>query len=157
MRFDLSKLEIAPLAEPDLASIMQMAELLEEAPHWPLDSYAELTAKNPSVPRITLVARDKQAGEAIGFVTARLVPPEAELESVGVRKDFQRCGVGRRLLAALSRELSRQGVETVYLEVRASNLAALGLYRTFGFAQTGSRPSYYTDPVEDAVLMSLQV
>jgi ribosomal-protein-alanine N-acetyltransferase len=85
-----------------------------------------------------------------------LIPPEAELESIAVARNVQRHGIGRRLLHALTRELQHQGIEELLLEVRASNLPAIGFYRTANFKQTGIRPRYYIDPQEDAVLMSLR-
>ena len=48
---------------------------------------------------------------------------------------------------------AREGATRATLEVRASNAAALGLYRSFGFAVRGRRPNYYTNPVEDALIL----
>src|SRR5208283_1665679 len=142
--------------ESKLASVIQLAEVLEETPHWPPDSYLGLTSRNASVRRIALVAQDAEGGEAAGFVIARLSPPEAELESIGVATDLQRHGVGRRLIEALIEELERTRVEKLYLEVRFSNTTALAFYRSMGFVETRRRPSYYADPQEDAVLMELR-
>jgi ribosomal-protein-alanine N-acetyltransferase len=64
--------------------------------------------------------------------------------------------LARHLFAALAVELALAGILEIILEVRASNAAALGLYRLLGFAETGRRPRYYHDPVEDAVLMRLK-
>ena len=157
MNLDPSRLEITPLEESKLADVIRMVELLEETPHWPLDSYLELLTSKSSVLRISLVARDTRADEGIGFATARLIPPEAELEFIGVTREFQRHGVGSRLFSALASELRLQGVEELHLEVRASNLSAIGFYRSLGFVRTGTRPRYYTDPMEDAVLMTLRI
>jgi len=157
MKFDPSKFEIAPLDASKLESVIQIAESLEETPHWTLDSYAELASKTPSVPRITLVAQDSQDGEVAGFVIARLTPPEAELESIGVAAVLQRRGVGRRLMEALIERLKQPRVERLYLELRVSNAPALVFYRSLGFVETGRRPDYYADPKEDAVLMELRI
>jgi len=157
MKFDPARLQIVPLDESRLASVIRIAESLEETPHWPLDSYIELASKSRSTPRITLVAQDAQAGEVVGFVIARLTPAEAELESIGVAAAVQRRGVGRRLMEALIEELDQSRIEKLYLEVRASNEGALAFYRSIGFVGTGRRPSYYADPQEDAVLMKLRI
>jgi [ribosomal protein S18]-alanine N-acetyltransferase len=160
-------LEVVPLDASHLASVIQIAEILEEAPHWPLDSWVELTGRVPSVRRIALVARDSApAGPGIapeieheiaGFVIARLLPPEAELESIGVAMQWQRRGIGRRLVVALVGELENAGVEKLHLEVRTSNGIAIAFYLSLGFTETGHRPRYYADPVEDAVLMELRL
>jgi ribosomal-protein-alanine N-acetyltransferase len=156
MRFDPSKLEIVPLDDSNLARVIQIAETLEEAPRWTLGSYNELVSKKPSVPRIALVAQDTHTGEVAGFVIARPIPPEAELENIGVAVGYQRQGIGQRLMRVLAGELGRTGIEKLYLEVRASNASAQAFYRSIGFVQTGLRPSYYVDAVEDAVLMELR-
>jgi ribosomal-protein-alanine N-acetyltransferase len=62
--------------------------------------------------------------------------------------------VGGRLLGAVAEELLKHRVAEVHLEVRSSNERALRLYRRSGFEETGRRTGYYSDPVEDAVLMS---
>ena len=89
-----------------------------------------------------------------GFLIGRGVPPEFEILYVSTSKDFRRKGVGGALLEALERI---ESIETVYLEVRASNHAAIGLYRKAGFSQTGIRARYYREPEEDAVLMCREI
>ena len=69
----------------------------------------------------------------------------------------QRHGLARRLFAELAAELGWAKITEILLEVRASNDSALGLYRCLGFVETGRRPRYYQDPVEDAVLMRLRL
>jgi ribosomal-protein-alanine N-acetyltransferase len=91
----------------------------------------------------------------VGFLIAVVVEPEAELESIAVAR--QRRGTGRRLMQALVEQLEQAGVTRIFLEVRASNQAARGLYQALGFSETGRRRAYYADPVEDAVLMSRPV
>ena len=92
-----------------------------------------------------------------GFVVAVLVPPEAELETIAVVESAQRLGVGRQLLQGLADELRTQQAKSLNLEVRASNLAALRVYRSQEFEEIGRRKRYYSDPEEDAVLMRLRL
>jgi ribosomal-protein-alanine N-acetyltransferase len=63
--------------------------------------------------------------------------------------------VARQLLARQLAELARGGVRHVFLEVAASNTAALGLYRDMGFLEAGRRPGYYRRKhgTEDALIM----
>ncbi len=99
--------------------------------------------------------------ELIGFAIVRLLAPESELESIAIRTNAHGRGFGSSLLSAILQELKRArpetGVEQVDLEVRASNAAALGLYRQAGFRETGRRRGYYADPIEDAVLLTLDL
>ena len=91
----------------------------------------------------------------IGFVCYWVVFDELHLLDVAVEPAYRRRGVGRRLVAhALARGVE-QAVRRAMLEVRLSNEAAGRLYEGFGFRMTGTRPKYYTNPVEDARLLEL--
>ncbi len=86
---------------------------------------------------------------------ASLLPPEAELELIAVDPAAQRLGLAQQLFAELAQELRAARWNEMILEVRASNLPALALYRKLGFVETGRRKDYYQIPVEDALLMRL--
>lgn len=146
-------LEIRPMTAADLPRVLEIAASLPAAPHWPLSAYRNALDPQIAPARIALVA----AGPAAlhGFALASLLAGQAELETVAVAPSSQRRGIARELLAALLAALRQAGIRQVFLEVRASNHPARALYSCFGFEQTGSRPHYYADPVEDAILMSL--
>lgn len=143
-------------AEADVVRLAEIAAGLEQAPQWPRSAYGSLL-DTPDRERIALVAEEAESGSVAGFVVARLVPPEAELESIAVEGNSQRRGVARKLFSALAAALCRSGVAEIILEVRAGNEAALGFYRALGFVTDGRRKGYYADPVEDAVLMRLRL
>lgn len=100
------------------------------------------------------VALDTE-GAVAGFLIAGVLPPEIEISTVAVRGDLRRQGIGRSLLGQLLEKGAKRGCDTVFLEVRASNRAAIGLYRSLGFEEYGVRKRYYSAPVEDAILMRL--
>jgi [ribosomal protein S18]-alanine N-acetyltransferase len=85
------------------------------------------------------------------------VPPRAELETIVVAPSARRSGVGAALMYAMVDQLKTNGAAEVTLEVRASNLSAVSLYRSLGFIAAGTRTGYYVDPVEDAVIMRLEL
>jgi len=149
------ELRIRPMAAEDLARVMEIAQSLKNAPHWPLAAYR--AALDPlSLPRrVARVA--EEAGAVVGFAVAVLLPPQVELEMIGVAAESQRRGLARQLFAALAEEFGRARMTEVILEVRASNRPALGLYGSLGFKESGRRRRYYADPVEDAVLMNLAI
>jgi [ribosomal protein S18]-alanine N-acetyltransferase len=157
MSFDAAKIEIRSLEAADLDTILGIAEILEDAPHWSLDRYEEVLRMDSPRSRIGLVAWEPRSREVIGFAVASLVTPEAELESIAVAAREQRRGVGRRLLEVLGELLWQRGVAELLLEVRASNAAAIAFYQSQNFRQVGIRPGYYADPEEDAVLMALRL
>lgn len=140
----------------DLDRILEIAGELNEAPRWSRNAYLAALGTEAAFPRIALVAEDPGTGSVAGLAVAGLFQPQAELEMIAVTPRLQRLGVARKLFAALTAELLAAQVTEVFLEVRPSNLAALAFYRSLGFAETGRRPRYYHDPVEDAALMSLR-
>ncbi len=94
-------------------------------------------------------------GQAMGYAVLMQGVDDAELLDIGIAAQHQRRGFGRVVLEAmlaLARELGKQ---RVVLEVRASNVAAISLYRALGFAEIGLRRDYYaaTNGREDALLM----
>ena len=92
-------------------------------------------------------------GEPIAYIIGQKIPPEAEIYRIAVRPDKRQRGIGYRLLSyALKTELG-SGVETVFLEVRESNIPARALYRAYGFTEVSIRKNYYQNPTENAVIM----
>ena len=140
----------------DLDRVMEIAQSLKDAPRWPRTAFLSALDPKSTPRRIALVTVGKQL-TVTGFAVASLLPPQAELETIAVVASEQRHGLARRLLDEMVEKLSLAGVCEVILEVRASNLPALGLYRRLGFVETGRRPRYYQVPAEDAVLMRLRL
>ena len=139
----------------DIDRVAEIAQSLHAAPKWPRGAYVEALDPAAGLPRVPLVAVDIASGAVAGFLVASIIPPQAELESIAVDPAFQRRGVAKVLFAALAAELEPVRVTEVILEVRASNFPAVALYGTLEFTETGRRPRYYADPIEDAALMSL--
>ena len=79
----------------------------------------------------------------VGFVIGQLAADEAEILSIGVAKEWQRHGLGRRLIQGLARAAARAEAKTIHLEVAADNIPALVLYHHLGFKEAGRRKDYY--------------
>jgi [ribosomal protein S18]-alanine N-acetyltransferase len=141
----------------DIDQVIALAAELKDAPQWPRSAYVAALEPTSTPRRLGLVAVDASAGEIVGFTVASLLPPQAELEVVAVGEGAQRRGIGSKLLAWVGAELKAAGVAEFMLEVRTSNCAGLGLYRSLGWRETGVRPRYYADPEEDAVQMCLEL
>ena len=80
---------------------------------------------------------------------------ECHIVTIGVRRNFRRRGIGELLLLDCLEICTQNLIRTVTLEVRASNGAAQALYSKYGFAVQGRRKSYYTDNLEDALIMTV--
>jgi Fur family transcriptional regulator, ferric uptake regulator len=97
---------------------------------------------------------------AWGFILGRVTADEAEVLALGVARERQRLGIGRRLVEKLCRAAARRGARRLYLEVAEGNAAAHALYARLGFEETGRRRGYYvrTDaPAEDAINLRLEL
>lgn len=96
-------------------------------------------------------------GEMAAFAITQIVLDEATLFNIAVDPAFQRRGLGRELLERVIDEVEKRGVATLWLEVRASNAAAIALYESLGFNEATIRRNYYptADGREDAIIMAL--
>ena len=81
-----------------------------------------------------------------GFILARLAAGEAEILTVAVAKSLRRHGIGHRLVDETLRRLHTERAQSLFLEVDGGNLAAIKLYKRFGFKKVGERPAYYEGP-----------
>ncbi|ECG8588530.1 ribosomal-protein-alanine N-acetyltransferase [Salmonella enterica subsp. salamae] len=98
-------------------------------------------------------------GRMAAFAITQVVLDEATLFNIAVDPHFQRRGLGRMLLEHLIDELEKRGVVTLWLEVRASNVAAIALYESLGFNEATIRRDYYptAEGREDAIIMALPI
>ena len=90
--------------------------------------------------------------EIRGVILGLCIGSEAEITDVAVSTRFRRAGLGRALVRAFIDVIQRRASESVFLEVRPSNVAALALYDGEGFSSVGRRPRYYGDG-EDALVL----
>ena len=105
-------------------------------------------------PERYLLVTAKQAGELLGYAGLEYVLDEGYLTDVAVFPAVRHQGVGRSLLLELERRGRELGLSFLTLEVRAGNAAAIALYRSLGYKEAGRRRGFYTDPREDALLMT---
>ena len=137
----------------DVPEVLKIAASLPEAPHWPEDAYAVALDADAAPKRIALVVEHPHVG-VCGFLVTVLIPPQAELETIAIAKHVQRQGIAAGLLSELLFILQKKHITEIMLEVRQSNHAAQAFYASAGFAETGRRTGYYSDPKEDAILLS---
>ncbi len=90
----------------------------------------------------------------IGYVGMSVVVDEGYIFNVAVDEAHRRRGVGSALIRELVTYGKKHGLCFITLEVRQSNAPAIALYRQFGFIKAGERKDYYSDPKENALLMT---
>ena len=117
---------------------------------WTRDMYVwEL--QNRSVCHIFIV-RTPECPVA-GFCACWLIFDEVHINNVAIRPTYRGMGMGTALLRHVLAEGRRLGARRATLEVRASNIGARRLYERLGFYVAGTRRNYYTNPVEDALIL----
>jgi ribosomal-protein-alanine N-acetyltransferase len=150
-----STIAIRPATLADIAALLALQRRAPTSAQWNEDQYKDFFSdKGPS--RLLLVAEAPPA-QILGCLVAQHVARDWELENIVVTPELQRSGIGHRLLAALIESAKQSNSEAVFLEVRESNAAARRLYEKSGFHQTGRRNSYYSNPLEDAILYRLNL
>ncbi len=154
----LSAFRIIPATPEMLPDILALEEACFSAPWTRKMLEAELTSNQFAH---FLVARHHQESATkveptiIGYHCFWIVFEELRLMNLAVRESMRKRGVGRALVSEALRRGLGQATTRAVLEVRASNEPARALYTRLGFVQISSRPHYYTNPTEDAVLMEM--
>jgi len=93
----------------------------------------------------------------VGYVCFWVVFEELRMMNLAVAPHVRRRGIGRWLLQQALTMGREEGARRALLEVRVSNHPAVALYEYAGFSRSGVRSKYYTNPIEDAVLMELEL
>ena len=143
----------------DVPAVMEVERGVEGLARWSESQYAGMMCEGSAkaaLGQCLLVA--EQCGAIVGLVGGRHVEGEAcaELEALAVVRAQRRRGVARTLMQAwLAWAEDARGATAAMLEVRRSNVAAILFYRRLGFEEAGVRAGYYSEPVEDAVVMRL--
>jgi len=107
--------------------------------------------RNRDVVRVYVLRNPEH--ELLAFCSSWFIADELHINTLAVREDARRRGHATRLLRFVFAEAVFAGAEHATLEVRRSNEAALRLYERFGFEVKGIRPNYYSEPVEDALIL----
>lgn len=121
---------------------------------WGAENYQRFLEEFPEYFGCKIVWQS-ESGEArlIGFFLARALFDNLEILKIGIYPEYQRLGLGTRLLEASFAEGIRRGCCRCFLEVRKSNQKAIQFYNAHKFQIAGTRLNYYTNPVEDAWIM----
>lgn len=142
----------------DLDGIMAIEHDAFSAP-WTRKMFEVELESNPFGRLLTVrrILPDGQSSGLLGYICFWVVFEELRLMTLAVDRSVRRQGVATALVRQALQQGASLGAVRVVLEVRASNEAAQELYKRMGFQQVAVRARYYTNPVEDAVLMEMGV
>ena len=151
-------ISIHRMCEHDLLEVVEIEEQSGLSRWGWAAYYAELQGANKD---LMLVARPVdptiESAPIAGYIVARETAGELHINNFAVRSGFRRRGIGTALLDRVLREARNRKANAAFLEVRSANLAAQALYEKSGFQAIARRANYYSDPIEDAVVMTLNL
>lgn len=127
--------------------LSELDKLCIGADGWSADSFRAETEKNSG-----MVLYAAENTRIIGLICGCFGVDQADITSVAVAPEFRRQGIAENLMFQFIRWLP-DITESIFLEVRKSNSAAIALYRKLGFEQVSIRKRFYSFPEEDAVIM----
>jgi ribosomal-protein-alanine N-acetyltransferase len=150
---------ISRMSEHDLLEVVEIEEQSGLSRWGWAAYYAELQSANRNLMLIACPSKSPiiEHRRIAGYIVARETTGELHINNVAVREQYRRQGIGRSLLCRILDEARRLGVTSAFLEVRSGNTAAQALYEKCGFRAIARRTNYYSDPQEDAVVMSLEL
>lgn len=102
---------------------------------------------------------DEDGGAIVGYAGLRSIPgnADADVQTIALIPERRGEGRGRAMLRTLLAAASARGAREVFLEVRADNPSAEGLYLSEGFEEIGRRPRYYQPDDVDAIVMKVKL
>ena len=130
----------------DVAAVLAILRESPEASLWTTASLMDAASKEGA----WVAALDERV---VGFLAGRAASDEFEIMNLAVARSYRKHRIGTGLVNAALAWSHTAGATTAFLEVRASNSAAIAFYTRLGFKFSGRRPKYYQFPEEDAVLM----
>lgn len=139
---------LRPATTRDADVIASIASRSSGAALWPRDHYRQVIAM-PDEYIVLVVERESQL---VGFVIARIIVDEIEIQNIAVEPESRLRGIASQMVSKTLDAAASRGFVNALLEVRESNKAARNLYERHGFLQVGRREKYYFDPEEAALL-----
>lgn len=144
------RIQIIPMTKERLPAVAALEQVCFPADPWS----EELFRAALDNPNTSILLAEGENGAVLGYAVLSVILDEGNLDNIAVAPGARRRGVADALLSALT-GFGREHLAALLLEVRASNAAAIALYKKHGFAAVGRRKNYYEAPREDAILMTL--
>jgi ribosomal-protein-alanine N-acetyltransferase len=143
---------IRNMTAEDIPAVVEIEKECFSLP-WSEKSFAESIVREDT---IFLVCEEKD-GAIMGYIGMYLSFDEASITNVAVASQFRKRGCGKQLVIAAKTAAKEAGAESIFLEVRVSNVPAISLYKKQGFENLGIRKKFYEHPVEDAIIMKVGI
>lgn len=133
----------------DIPKVCKLENQIFPSP-WPVESFLyKLENRNFNVSLVGLIGN-----KLVTYAVSYLVSDEIHISNIAVAPDFRRLKIGETMLRISLKIGKGQQCHVAHLEVRKSNIAAISLYKKYGFQLVSIRKNYYQNEKEDAVLMT---
>jgi ribosomal-protein-alanine N-acetyltransferase len=132
----------------DIDDVIEIEKMAFTTP-WSKESFRLELTRN-MLAKYIVAEKDKKV---VGYGGMWLILDEAHITNIAVNKNFRGVGVGNVILDGLINICKDRSIRFMTLEVRKSNEIAKSLYKKYGFEESGTRPGYYSDNNEDAIIM----
>lgn len=139
---------IRKMLETDLEQVMNVEQHSFPTP-WPEEIFRQEITQNQHAHYFVVELNE----EIIGYAGTWIVADDAQITNIAILPTFRGRKVGQQLFAHVLQYAMQMGVSRLSLEVRISNVVAQKMYRKFGLVPGGIRKNYYTDNLEDALVM----
>ena len=143
------EIKIRRMTKDDVDAVIAIEADAYGRHHWSKDSFLS-EISNDLARYFCILYKDNKL---IAYAGCWIILEEAHITNIAVSPEFRRKHIGEALLKAIIDECYKEMVKFITLEVRVSNVAAIGLYEKYGFKSLGTRKGYYQDNNEDALIM----
>ena len=144
----MEKMKIIDMNEKHIPELAQLEKICFSQP-WSEKSLSEELDNRTA--HFLVAESDEKIG---GYIGIFVVCESCYVSNVAVFPEYRRQGVAKQLIERACVVAEENGAESISLEVRPSNAAAVSLYGSVGFEEVGLRKNFYRAPVEDALIMT---
>ena len=143
-----NKTEISPMNEEDIAEIAEIEKECFSTP-WSEDALRSELSNDGA-----FFLKAVTDGEISGYIGMHTVLDECYIANIAVKNNFRRRGIGEAILYSAEKAALDKGCSFISLEVRVSNTPAIKLYEKRGYISQGQRKNFYSNPTENALIMT---
>jgi ribosomal-protein-alanine N-acetyltransferase len=135
------------MLETDIPEIDRLEKQIFTDP-WPSSAFRDIFV-NDEIKAVVVEINE----EIVAYAVYTIGFGESRLANIAVTSDYRRKSIAKTLLNNIFKIVKEADCEYIFLDVRPSNLAAINLYKKFGFTELYQKPNYYHSPKEDVLVM----
>ena len=147
---------IRRMTKADIEQAVQIETACFSQP-WSAQSFSDSISRQDTLFLVCEMTDADSMGKIAGYIGMYQSFEEGSITNVAVIPEYRKQGIGNLLVQNMKEQARSASVETIFLEVRISNIPAISLYEKMGFEKLGIRKNFYEHPTEDAYIMSCKL